>query len=81
MHSIQEPDQEHCYPDDWFRQVMILSGLSSTKELGLLLVCLFMATLSFGNMGYLAETISRTHAFHNVPEAVYWAVITLTTVG
>jgi hypothetical protein len=40
-----------------------------------------MTTLMYGNLGYIAENISGTYGFNNVPEAVWWAVITLTTVG
>ncbi|XP_070204631.1 potassium voltage-gated channel protein Shaw-like [Littorina saxatilis] len=62
-------------------KVMMLSMKASSQELGLLMAVLFMAVLVYGNLVYIAEFISGTHVFQNVPSAVWWALITLTTVG
>ena len=62
-------------------QVMMLSMKASSQELGLLMAVLFMAVLIYGNLVYIAEFIAETHVFENVPIAVWWALITLTTVG
>lgn len=62
-------------------KVMVLSMKASGQELGLLMAVLFMAVLIYGNFAYLAEFIAGTHMFQNVPMAVWWAIITMTTVG
>ena len=49
--------------------------------MSLLMVCVFMATLVFGNAAYIAEIMSSTRAFDDVPQGIWWALITLTTVG
>ncbi|KAL8612572.1 hypothetical protein ACOMHN_053637 [Nucella lapillus] len=62
-------------------KVMMLSMKASSQELGLLMTVLFMAVLIYGNLVYVAEFIAETHVFKNVPTAVWWALVTLTTVG
>nr|KAG5713171.1 hypothetical protein BaRGS_007698 [Batillaria attramentaria] len=62
-------------------KVMMLSIKASSQELGLLMTVLFMAVLIYGNLLYVAEFVAETHVFENLPLAVWWALITLTTVG
>ena len=60
---------------------MALSMRASTQELCLLVSILFMAVLLYGNLAYVAELVAGTGVFRNVPTAIWWALITLTTVG
>jgi hypothetical protein len=68
-----------------FRLVKNISGFriimytvkQSLLDLFLMLMCLFTAVLLFSSMAYF----SRDPAFKSIPDASWWALITLTTVG
>lgn len=63
---------------------MYLSTKESAGELVLLGVVVGVAVLLFGTALFLVETISDEDldlAIPNVPIAMWWAIITMTTVG
>ena len=61
-------------------KVLYLSMKASLQELGLLLLVLLITTCLFGSVIFYAEFFQTTH-FDNVPISIWWAIITLTTVG
>ncbi|KAK3750961.1 hypothetical protein RRG08_009217 [Elysia crispata] len=65
--------------------IMYLSTKESSKELFLLVVTLGAGVLLFGTALFLVEAMSLSETsqlvFNNIPPAMWWAVITLTTVG
>ncbi|RUS84940.1 hypothetical protein EGW08_007302, partial [Elysia chlorotica] len=66
-------------------RIMYLSTKESSKELFLLVVTLGAGVLLFGTALFLVEAMSLSETNHlvftNIPSAMWWAVITLTTVG
>ncbi|GFR75029.1 potassium voltage-gated channel subfamily B member 2 [Elysia marginata] len=66
-------------------KVMYLSILASMQELALLVVVMGAGVLLFGSTLYIAEGFSTSDneplQFASIPEAMWWAIITMTTVG
>ncbi|KAK0068794.1 potassium voltage-gated channel protein Shaw [Biomphalaria pfeifferi] len=66
-------------------KVMYLSIYTVMKELLMLVMILAAAVLIFGTSMYVAENISSTDddnpVFENIPLAMWWAVVTMTTLG
>ncbi|XP_067672523.1 potassium voltage-gated channel protein Shaw-like [Haliotis asinina] len=61
---------------------LLLFTLSASMEaFGLLLVSMTMAVVIFATLVYFAEVSTNSDAFENIPIAVWWAVVTMTTVG
>ena len=69
----------------FYLQVMYLSILASMQELALLVVVMGAGVLLFGSALYIAEGFSTPDneplQFKSIPEAMWWAIITMTTVG
>ena len=61
-------------------KVLYLSMKASLQELGLLLLVFLITTSLFGSIIFYAEFFHPSH-FDSVPIAIWWAIITLTTVG
>lgn len=61
-------------------RVLLMSIKSSLLELLLMSVTFFIATLIFASMIYFAE-IFEEQAFSNIFISMWWAIITMTTVG
>ena len=53
---------------------------NSYKELGLLMLFLTMGVLIFSSLAYVVEKDDDTSNFHDMLDAYWWSLITMTTV-
>lgn len=54
---------------------------ASLRELGLLMFFLIIGVILFSSAVYYAEAGSERSYFKSIPDAFWWAVVTMTTVG
>jgi voltage-gated potassium channel len=60
-------------------QVLLIALRASRAKITVFLGTVLVLTLLMGSMMYLVE--GPTHGFTSIPRGVYWAIVTLTTVG
>jgi voltage-gated potassium channel len=51
----------------------------SIRKISIFLMTVLMLTVILGSVMYLVE--QRENGFSNIPESIYWAIVTITTVG
>nr|AWJ68230.1 putative potassium voltage-gated channel Shaker subfamily 3 [Hirudo verbana] len=62
-------------------QVLVLTFKASIEGLGLFLVALVVCLLVFSSAIYYAELGTKGSQIESIPDAFWWAIITMTTVG
>ena len=62
-------------------QVLVLTFRASIEGLGLFLVALVVCILVFSSTIYYVEVGQKNSEIHSIPDAFWWAVITMCTVG
>ncbi|RWS30874.1 potassium voltage-gated channel protein Shaker-like protein [Leptotrombidium deliense] len=62
-------------------QILGMTLKASLRELGLLMFFLFIGVILFSSAIYYAEAGSERSYFKSIPDAFWWAVVTMTTVG
>ncbi|KXJ12126.1 potassium voltage-gated channel subfamily A member 2 [Exaiptasia diaphana] len=62
-------------------QVLGQTLRASSRELGMLIFFLFISVVLFASAVYYAEEGSDESKFSSIPDAFWWAVVTMTTVG
>lgn len=53
--------------------------ISSRRKIGIFLVCVMTIVVILGSLMYVIE--GEANGFTSIPQSVYWAIVTLTTVG
>lgn len=62
-------------------QILGMTLKASLRELGLLMFFLLIGVILFSSAIYYAEAGSEKSYFKSIPDAFWWAVVTMTTVG
>jgi potassium voltage-gated channel Shaker-related subfamily A protein len=62
-------------------QILGMTLKASMRELGLLMFFLFIGVILFSSAVYYAEADHERSFFKSIPDAFWWAVVTMTTVG
>ena len=62
-------------------RALIYTFYASRRELGLLFFILFISTILSASLTYYAEMNSTEKSLTTIPEALWWSINTLTTVG
>jgi len=61
-------------------RMLTLSLLSSYRKITIFLFFVLLLTVFFGSLMYVVE-YQHNPGFTNIPQSIYWAIVTLTTVG
>lgn len=62
-------------------QVIIKSLQASRAKISVFLIFILIMVSIFGSVMYLIEGAAGNESFDSIPRSVYWAIVTLTTVG
>lgn len=62
-------------------QIIVKSLKESRGKIGVFLTFVIIMVSIFGSVMYLIEGTAGNAAFDSIPRSVYWAIVTLTTVG
>ncbi|XP_055861087.1 potassium voltage-gated channel subfamily C member 2-like isoform X2 [Biomphalaria glabrata] len=62
-------------------KVLFLTFRASMAELLLLFLGLFIAVIMYATVIYYVEMLEKANNFLNIPQAIWWAIVTMTTVG
>ncbi|KAH9525686.1 hypothetical protein Btru_002046 [Bulinus truncatus] len=62
-------------------KVLFLTFRASLAELLLLFLGLFIAVIMYATVIYYVEMLEKANNFLNIPQAIWWAIVTMTTVG
>ncbi|XP_059149154.1 potassium voltage-gated channel subfamily C member 3-like [Physella acuta] len=62
-------------------KVLFLTFRASMAELFLLFLGLFIAVIMYATVIYYVEMLEKANNFTNIPQAIWWAIVTMTTVG
>lgn len=62
-------------------KAMMLTLKSSISEIFLLFVGVSIAVIIYATSIYYVEVLETENNFQNIPQAIWWAIITMTTVG
>ena len=54
---------------------------SSRPKIIVFLLSVMLLVIILGTLMYVIESSARTNGFENIPNSIYWSIITLTTVG
>jgi len=54
---------------------------SSRPKIIVFLLSVMLLVIILGTLMYIIENSARTNGFENIPNSIYWSIITLTTVG
>ena len=54
---------------------------SSRPKIIVFLLSVMLSVIILGTLMYIIENSARTNGFENIPNSIYWSIITLTTVG
>ena len=66
----------------WIEGQMLLTALrDSSKKIAVFFVFVVILVISIGTLMYMVESDAPDTQFSNIPNSIYWACVTLTTVG
>lgn len=61
--------------------ILLRSLILSSRKIMVFFLFVVIIVISIGTIMYMIEGDLPDSSFHNIPESIYWAIVTLTTVG
>ena len=66
----------------WVEGELLLTAIKqSSKKIAVFFVIVIILVISIGTLMYMIEGSQNETAFNNIPNSIYWASVTMTTVG
>ncbi len=66
----------------WVEGEMLLTAIKqSSKKIVVFFIFVIILVVSIGTLMYMIEGSQNESAFNNIPNSIYWACVTMTTVG